>query len=87
MTFKSTATGTVTWKLVLESGPEPYEQQLQVSKDQTVTFTLTPVAFGQYDVRLYCLKSGAWNKRKENNDETFSVADPPYTYAFGSVGC
>jgi prepilin-type N-terminal cleavage/methylation domain-containing protein len=87
VTFKSTATGTVTWKLVLENGPQPYEQQLAVSKDQTATFTLVPVAYGTYHVRLYCLKNGAWDKRKEDKDEVFSVPAPPYTYNFGSVGC
>lgn len=90
VTFMSKKKGTKNWKLVLEDGPQYYEQQLSVSKNQTATFIIVPVEYGEYDIVLYCQKKedqDKWNKRKENKDETFSVPSPPYTYDFGDVNC
>ena len=83
---KSKKDGVRTIKAVLEDGPQLYEQQQDFNKDQTKTFTFTPV-FGTYNVRVYCLKNGKWNKKKEDKKETFNRTTPPYNYGEWKIGC
>jgi hypothetical protein len=73
--------------VALENGPQPYSSQQSMSKNQTLTYSFSSVAYGTYTVSVYCLKGKNFNLENQQTNKTFNVSSPAYTLTFSESKC